>query len=106
MTSVNYEVKNNEAGVTSLIRVIKADDGTTVLAEAETTMAEVRQVAPSTVDTYLETLATQMQDLATHLSAADSTPNDVTYEKVGKAKSALENFINIFDQSLLPPPNL
>lgn len=106
MTSVNYEVKNNEAGVTSLIRVIKADDGTTVLAEAETTMAEVRQVSPSTVDTYLETLAIQMQDLATHLSAADSTPNDVTYEKVGKAKSALENFISIFDQSLLPPPNL
>lgn len=106
MTSVSYEVKNNEAGVISLVRVIKADDNTTVLAEAETTMAEVRQVAPAVVDSYLEALATQMQDLATHLSAADSTPNDQTYEKAGKAKSALENFISNFDPSLLPPPNL
>ena len=106
MATVQYVIKENEASVISIFRQVLDTDGTTVLSETETTMAEVRSVDGAALNTYFETLADKLDEASTALRDADDRPSETTYNKCGAAYMALQLLLSKFDQSVLPPSNV
>lgn len=105
MATVQYVVKENEASVISIFRQVLDTDGTTVLSETETTMAEVRIVDGTALDSYFETLADKLDEASTALRDANDRPSEATYNRCGEAYMALQLLLTNFDKSVLPPSN-
>jgi len=105
MATIQYVVKENESSVISIFRQVMDTDGTTVLSETETTMAEVRAVDEAALGSYFEALANKLDEASTALRDADDRPSETTYNKCGVAYMGLQLLLSTFDKTILPPSN-